>query len=439
MDSSTPDTADLLDAGWRAVRRVAPPEAPFPAVLARLGDECAHLVDARALDGWRGWDARGEHVLRPIDVVRRRDGHDVVLPWCVETVHGFLDRRERAGVPLAAGEQVTLAVGLLRGHRAAAAHGGRWWLTIDGCPVVVPVLPSQAPEEAGTPRLLERIADGAGTAAARSLRTVASALDSSSPTELEGVLFALADGEALRLDPAVPRRVHALDAVIARPEHPADGAEPSPGVVRGILRRYVDRGLGDAVGSAFDDTRTALTRLGRALRRPWLAAAAVAGVIVVGGLAWPAAAGPEPGTAHSGDDPTAAASAAAAPDVGAGTGADADADRAPADPASPGAGDAGGEVVRTTSHLLETRLSCLRGGACAVYAEAPALLPSDGGAADLAEDDRELTLLDDLGGVAVLRVDPSDRGSDRPGALIVVVRTTQGWLLRDIRAVEPPP
>ena len=75
------------------------------------------LVDAKVLGReWKGWDAPPHgHVLAPIDVVWRSDGHDVALPVCTERVTDLLARRAATGPPLMPGEAVTLAVSVLRG------------------------------------------------------------------------------------------------------------------------------------------------------------------------------------------------------------------------------------------------------------------------------------------------------------------------------------
>lgn len=74
-------------------------------------------VPAERLRGWPGWALAGaEHVVAPLDIVLRPDGHDVLLPWCVRSVSSQLALRsagEAEGVTR--GEAVTLAVSILRG------------------------------------------------------------------------------------------------------------------------------------------------------------------------------------------------------------------------------------------------------------------------------------------------------------------------------------
>jgi hypothetical protein len=60
-----------------------------------------------------------------------------------------------------------------------------------------------------------------------------------------------------------------------------------------------------------------------------------------------------------------------------------------------------------------------------------------GGAVELPEEARTLTLLDDFGAAAVLRVHA--RGDDLPDQYVVVVRVDGSWLLRDVRDVTQQP
>ena len=127
---------------YRAIRAVrAREDGPWPGVLVRTaaGDAFV-LVDADVLGAqWRGWDAPADgHVLAPVDIARRVDGHDVVLPVCAERLEEFV-RRRATRMPLSAGEAVTLGVSVLRGcAQIANAPGttGEWWLDDAGRPVL---------------------------------------------------------------------------------------------------------------------------------------------------------------------------------------------------------------------------------------------------------------------------------------------------------------
>src|SRR5699024_7132518 len=72
---------DPLEIGVRRIRRVEPPDGPCPAARAVIGDgDPVLLVDALELAEWPGWRATGaQHLLAPVDVLRRSDGHDAVI------------------------------------------------------------------------------------------------------------------------------------------------------------------------------------------------------------------------------------------------------------------------------------------------------------------------------------------------------------------------
>lgn len=133
----------LLPGAHRVVRTLDGAEGPFAGALVTSGEGVAVRVDAAALSGWVGWRHAGaEHVAAPLDVVRRRGGHDVLLPWCTDRVLGFLVRRTAAGTVLTPGECSTLVISLLRGlHEVGEdpgeARSGEWWVTDGGRPVFV--------------------------------------------------------------------------------------------------------------------------------------------------------------------------------------------------------------------------------------------------------------------------------------------------------------
>ena len=102
-----------LRRGYRVVRLLGT-EFPWAgALVCGPAGATAVAVDAAVLgDAWWGWRASPSgHILGPIDLLRRTDGHDVLLPVCTELLSEFLDRHP----DLTAGEGVTVAVSLLRG------------------------------------------------------------------------------------------------------------------------------------------------------------------------------------------------------------------------------------------------------------------------------------------------------------------------------------
>lgn len=164
IDTTARRTRLLLPGAHRVVRRLHGGEGPFAGTLVTDGESMSVLRDAEGLADWGGWPFAGtRHVAAPVDVVRRADGHDVLLPWCTERVAVFLGRREGAGSPLSTGEVSTLAVSLLRGIGELGVdppgdRRGEWWLTDEGCPVLVLGEENDARVAAAT--LLEAISMG---------------------------------------------------------------------------------------------------------------------------------------------------------------------------------------------------------------------------------------------------------------------------------------
>ncbi|MBQ3358649.1 MAG: hypothetical protein IJG47_07095, partial [Microbacterium sp.] len=127
-------TPPLVPDAHRVVRSLDAAETPFGGLLVTRGEGVAVQVDAGALAGWAGWAFAGaEHVAAPLDVVRRRDGHDVLLPWCTERVTSLLARRHVVDEHLSLGECSTLVASVLRGidelGEPGARESGTWWVT----------------------------------------------------------------------------------------------------------------------------------------------------------------------------------------------------------------------------------------------------------------------------------------------------------------------
>lgn len=153
----------LLPGAHRVVRTLDASEGPFAGTLVTYGDRVAVRVDAAALGGWVGWRFSGaEHVASPLDVCRRKDGHDALLPWCTERVSAFLIRRSAAGAILTPGESSTLVISLLRGldevgEGVDGVRTGEWWLTDGGRPVFV--FGGGADARVGVRDIVERVAE----------------------------------------------------------------------------------------------------------------------------------------------------------------------------------------------------------------------------------------------------------------------------------------
>ncbi|MFJ4225216.1 hypothetical protein [Microbacterium sp. NPDC089695] len=170
-DTTARRTSALLPGAHRVLRHLAGGEGPYPGALVTDGEARAVMRDAEGLAGWGGWRLAGaRHVAAPIDLVRRGDGHDVLLPWCTERVTAFLGRRGLRGEELSPGEVSTLVVSMLRGI-GETAHGwegadgrqeqaadGEWWLTDTGCPMFA--LGDGADVRAASATVIESIAAG---------------------------------------------------------------------------------------------------------------------------------------------------------------------------------------------------------------------------------------------------------------------------------------
>jgi hypothetical protein len=309
LSSPTSPNADgpLTDA-YRIIRMIAPPETPLEGALARDGDDVVLLVDAAALECWAGWPfGHAQHVLGPLDIARRADGHVAVLPWCTERADVFIGRRRAAASPLSGGEIVTLVVSALRG--TAEAHRGRagdeasptgsWWLTDAGRPVFVHGT-SGAAAEAGARRLVEDVAsDCDDRVVSRLLSAVTIALDrpralGQEGKRLEDELFEACAPQPLATTVFPSARVRDLETPAFRAVGAAAGNAEVSRPLRDTIARHVDGELADAVSVTVGGALRALrAKVGSGRRAPWLAAAGLAGAIVLAGALWPGG-GPDP-------------------------------------------------------------------------------------------------------------------------------------------------
>ena len=435
------------------MRRVAGGgESPWPGLLVSTPEGTTGvLVDAALLPvDWRGWDAAATgHLLAPLDVLRRPDGHDVLLPVCSERVTAFVERRAAARTDLTAGEAVNLAVSLLRGLAEAGGQGsGTWWLTDSGRPV----LASDLGEDivAGTVDLGERLA-GAAPGLAGALAATIEALQRGSLVReidrLEAMMFAIEAPLPLATTVFGPR--YARSVSVADDESPAEADDPPRAHWSTGLARHLDADWADVVSRTTTGVWRALrTRRTTGRARPLIAGGAIAAAVLALGLLWPT--GPDaPATADgppTGSAPTVSASppAASAPDDTTSTGTTPGAG-APSAPSADVESDAGrshetaappapdGDLAAVTAQLLDARLDCAGDAEClrAVQESPGATYPA--GAVDLPGEERTVTLLDEFGGVAVLRIDPSTPAT--PAQLTVIVRLDERWLLRDVHDV----
>ena len=437
--TSTSD--DRLLTPYRAVRRVSAGDgAPWPGLLVRLASgESRILVDAREFAAdWAGWLAPVDgHLLAPLDIVRRSDGHDVVLTPCVERVEDFLARRIAARVPLSVGETVTLGVSLIRGVAewdAAGRGTGEWWLTDAGRPTLATGAPGR---DAGvhTAELLRSLA--AGSPCSNALSLAVDALESTRLSvhdlrDAEDRLFAVAAPEPLATTVLGPRSARDL-AAFDRAAVPAIDEPPGRTMWADALARHLDADLADAVSRATTGVWRRLRAPRERSRRPWILAAGSAAVVLAAGLLWPTGAG-GPATADGGAPSDAAAGGPSAtaelPQTAATDGA------AGADSGAGSEDQAATDLVAVTDRLLLDRTACAGDEAClsAVVVDPASVMES--GVIDLDPSQRMTSLLDDFGGVAVLRVDPVT-GADGAQLVVIMLRDDR-WLLRDVHPAKQP-
>lgn len=458
------DTADMsFDSGLLAppplLRRLGPADAPFPGDL-RAGTPPAVWIPVQELPK-EIWRVRsGEHVLTPVDLARTPGGHTALLPHCPHRLIALAGARAWE-----AGAIVTAAVSVLRGAAEAERCGftvGSWWVDADGCPLLAPTGP---PWQDETVALLTELAEAAPAGLRQTVLAAATLISERRVTparreRVEGELFAAADPAPLppvgatgeTAGPLLPRRAVQRERdstdltsdaptwatalidrdVATRLLHVLAGLRSAPRRAMAVLRRRrpdaaPERGARPA---ASPTTASAPTddRPRRRRGAPLLVAAAAAAIIVVGGLAWPG---------NESTSPTASEAAASTPSTGDRevSGPTATPDPGASEPPAPAAadGDEGGAIAR---RLLADLATCSR----AQNADCSDILedPTNGIPAGVVIEDaelREVTLLDEYGGVAAYRVS----GGQHPSQVLVVVHADGKWLIRDVYDVADQP
>lgn len=486
------------------IRAVEAREGPFAGVLVTRGDAVAVRVDAAELTGWDGWRFGGsEHVVGPLDVVRRAQGHDVLLPWCVERVSTFVGRRTAVSEGLSLGECSTLLVSLFRaleelGHEEAVADAsGTWWLTDEGRPVLVlgegeearmgvALLVAQLGESCADKtlgRLLSVVQEGLHTNLEQQQRRVPRLL----LEKWEGEVLEVAAPRALRREAFAPERTaiaartalqsESLPPASRRSGRAARDGRPPRGravdrfrhripdarltrVLSGVLRRL--RVLGGRRRGTLDSGR-AQRPVGpphgvlRPRRRSLVVATAAAIAVLLVGTLWPG--DRTKGVADS-TQKAADSSQAPVPDEGgtaaghsaAGTRrAAAEAQSSSEPTSSPEASRPAPEAAApadAATWLLGEIGRCADTGdtvcATAVVAGATAVIASLDGATT---DSPRVEIVDEYGDAAVVRVTPKGTAapdaadSDGTGAerIVVLVRINEKWLVRDVYDVADQP
>ncbi|MBV0895018.1 hypothetical protein [Microbacterium sp. NC79] len=470
----------LLTCDLRVIRRVAPPDAPCEAALAMQDGVAFLMVDSdhervAHLMSFVG----AEHVWAPVDLWRRSDGHDVMMPRVVEPLEMFLERRR--GDVVLAGELVTLACSVLRGlnelyeHEANAAVTGRWWATDSGRPVFA--------VGAG---------DGAAVASARMLgmlaahtddrelarclveaRDATAAGESSVRGEIERRLVQIAAPRPVELgflgatletarvftqtSPVLPRR-RAHREQSERNESPGRRASLFEAPRLSVMR------VVEEVRQRMEGTRARLTRTstpqpravrdravvpkGRAVvhkgkagaekpsrKRVWVFAIALAVMVVAGGLLWPddgdsATPGPRAPVEASADEAVDAGAREAAAADGASAGAEpvvpsATAQPAPkpveSAPAAVVAQEGQPEITAEAVALMVAVGECDTPQSCTELLADTALMP-------LVPRAGAVELVDDYGGIAVFSV----TSHNAPVITVVIEKRDERWLIREV-------
>ncbi len=491
----------LLPGAHRVVRTLDGAEGPFAGALVTAGDGVAVRVDAAALSGWVGWRHAGaEHVAAPIDVVRRRGGHDVLLPWCTDRVLGFLVRRAAAGAALTPGECSTLVISLLRGLQEVGegpeeTRSGEWWVTDGGRPVFVLGQGADAREGVGailgrlrehTPdkvvrRVLESIGRGVEKTAAQprlpvkllasweqELLTVAAPepldLALHPPERAREVARAIASqdvrvsagrAEAPR-SAEIPRDRRHLRGERSRSRDDTRSAHPVRAV--GAFVRVLGGMVRGRAGSVPSDASSRSTEAGgrgsieaSRRRRVLIIAGAAASVVLAAGLLWPSGgdsgeaadveggpASPEPSAVSLSE--TGSESEGAADTRRPVGSADADEETSEPDELAPSEAD-----PATVAAVLLDAIDGCRAQGDALCREAVAEGATGVMAAlDAAKDGTPtFELVDEYGDVAVVRVKVGGEGDEETGTsghlIVVLLRTPEEWLVRDVYDVADQP
>ncbi|MHC9044160.1 hypothetical protein ACYX8G_06245 [Microbacterium saperdae] len=462
-------TPALLPGAHRVIRAIDSHEGPFVGVLVTRGDAVAVRVDAATLAGWEGWRFGGsEHVAGPLDLVRRAQGHDVLLPWCTEKVSAFVGRRTAADVGLSSGECSTLLVSLFRALEELGEDGamenatGAWWLTDEGRPVFVlgegvearagvTLLVAQLGENCADKtlgRLLGVVQEGLRTNLEQQQRRVPRLL----LEKWEGEVLEVAAPRVLRRAMFAPERADTVARAALRgessplPSHRVAGSTRGGRVPRGVTRdrarartsagrfasvpgdvmRWV-RGCARALRPPTRRERTGAPTVQRGTvprprRRSLLVAAGAAIAVLLGGLLWPSGAtsevaeDPQPSGAVQSADPDTGSAADPSP-AAERPGASADhvrqsPDSSPSPVASRPTPESE-EPAEAASWLLAEISRCADAGdaicAVAVAGGSAAVIEllADGGA-----ESSDVELVDEYGDAAVVRLTPKDARKD---------------------------
>lgn len=500
VETPTRGGTALVPGAHRIVRALDGRDGPFAGVLVAAGGARAVQVEAGELEGWAGWRFSGaEHVAAPLDVVRHADGHHALLPWCTESLAGFVARRSDEESGLGAGECATMVVSLLRGIEELGDElgsiTGRWWLTDRGRPVFVIGAGTDARVEAAD--VVEcLIAHCEDRARLRVLSSVRDGLQATLPQPhvsprllqaWERDVLADAAPRPLSLErargvPAAQPRVSVRPSVAhppptrrsARGTTGARGAgERGAGLIVGRLRARVGRaweaararhswrsptrdiGRGVPRGSAATPGPGAPAKPPRRRARLVIVATAAAAAVLTVGLLWPDGASEAEDVRDGSPGAGGVASGEGAPPSDVVSEVDgerpvrdgSDAPDPPDDAAPDDAADSARSLPAAATSLVQAIGACRDAGdpVCghAVATGAAGVIDA---LADTPDRDVDFTLVDEYGDVAVVRLTATSAArSDDPAApavteqMLVLVRQNDEWLVRDVYDVADQP
>ncbi|GAB3153938.1 hypothetical protein GCM10027058_23460 [Microbacterium neimengense] len=402
------------------LRSVGADTAPFGGDIVVHEGEPVLAVPVAAVEGTGIWAASGEHVLAPLDVVGTAEGPLVLLPAVRCTLESLVRRR----ATVAPGEAVTIAVSLLRGVAAeTTAHPrgtcvGNWWLDNAGAPLFVHGHEGAA-AAAGAADLLTMLDSGDHDVAARAIAAAAVAVRDTRRLlgglcALEDDLFAAARPQAVRIEEP------SIATSITRAQARAEVNRPTPTWRR--LTVAMDGSLSDLVAERVDALRqrwrrsTPAQKPPRSRRPVLLVGLGVVALVLAVGLLWP-----EPGDTA----PLPASSGASLPAEVAGT---------MAPPVESPAAPVRDDPVDAARALLAEWKACEE-ESCRQKLQEARIDADPAGAAMVA--DVALTLIDDLGGLTLVRAD-DPRGS-AASQIVAIVRQNDEWVLRGIHDVAQHP
>ena len=354
-------------------------------------------------------------------------------PPLVEYLDDYLRRRRRSGLPLTPGEAVTLAVELGRGYRRVEnrPQAAAWALTARGCPVLVDENDGDDARGA-TAAALSQLADMLDDDGRERVEGVRDALLTPPPAEneLERRLFAWAAPMPLVLGPLSLR----IDEA-GEPSRAA--AQPPP------LLAAIDGDLAAAAMEAVSELRQRWRRWRYA--RAFSFALIAVGTAAVVGVVVPMTA-PPPLPASEASPATTTPSTARTPD------AEPSATPLPSgrptvlDPGGPTpllsgetptpsateTSSSGEAVIDAARALLTAYAACTGDPSCEQNVRDGKADPDEAPPEDPA--DARISLVDDFGGLAVVRVDDGDESR-----YVTLVREKDRWLVRAVRTVADQP